>query len=84
VERCEASSVDYNDRAHRALEACGFKKSSMSRQSAFVSGRRWDRFHFDILRDEYLSIQMGLSKHVLRDRLEGYLEKHRTVPGHKK
>jgi len=81
MDRCEASSVEYNPRAHKALEACGFKKSGKTRQSAFVNGRKWDRFHFDILRDEYLEMRMDLLKRTLGDKLEEYLEKHCTIEG---
>ncbi len=84
VERCEASSVEYNPRAHKALEACGFKKVGVTRQSAFVNGRKWDRFHFDMLRDEYLSIRMNLLGKTLGDKLEEYMNKHYTVPGYNK
>lgn len=84
MERCEASSVEYNYRAHKSLEACGFRKSGVSRQSAFVNGRKWDRVHFDILRDEYLIIRMDLLRRALGARVSEYLEKHCTVPGYKK
>jgi diamine N-acetyltransferase len=84
VDRCEASSVEYNYRAHKSLEACGFRKSGVSRQSAFVNGRKWDRFHFDILRDEYLNIRTDLLRRTLDDKLGEYLEKHCTILDYKK
>lgn len=76
MDRCEASSVEYTVRAHRALKACGFRKVGVMRQSAFVNGRRWDRVYFDILRDEYRKIRMKLLKKVLRDKFDAYIEKH--------
>lgn len=79
MERCEASSVEYNQRAHKVLEACGFRRGGVSRQSAFVNGRKWDRFHFDILRDEYLEERMSLLKQVLGNRLDTYIQKHCTI-----
>lgn len=82
VERCEAWSVEYNHRAHKALEACGFKKGGVMRQAAFVNGRKWDGFHFDILRDEYLKIRTDLLKQTLRDKTEEYSEKHCTIKGY--
>ena len=75
AERCEASSVEYNIRAHKALEKCGFRKSGVSRQSAFVNGRKWDRFHFDILKDEYLNLRMNLLRQTLDTKTEEYLKK---------
>jgi RimJ/RimL family protein N-acetyltransferase len=81
MDRCEASSVEYNPRAHKALEACGFKRSGTMRKSAFVNGRKWDRFHFDILREEYLEIRTDLLKQTLGDRLEEYLKRHCMIQG---
>jgi len=82
AERCEAWSVEYNRRAHKALEACGFKKGGVVRQAAFVNGRKWDGFHFDILREEYLNIRMTLLKQVLGNKLKEYLKKHCTIEGY--
>ncbi len=82
VDRCEAWSVEYNHRAHKALEACGFKKGGAMRQAAFVNGRKWDGFHFDILRDEYLKKRTNLLKQTLGDKLEKYSEKHCTINGY--
>jgi RimJ/RimL family protein N-acetyltransferase len=82
MDRCEAWSVEYNRRAHNALEACGFKKGGVMRQAEFVNGRKWDGFHFDVLRDEYLTIRMDLLKQVLGNRLEEYVKKHCTIAGY--
>ncbi|MDH7563457.1 MAG: GNAT family protein [Candidatus Bathyarchaeota archaeon] len=82
ADRCEASSVEYNERAHKALVACGFKKSGVTRQSAFVNGRKWDRFYFDILRDEYLQIRADLLKKTLGNKLDEYIKKHCTIKGY--
>ncbi len=81
-DRCEAWSVEYNKRAHKTLEACGFKKMGIVRQAAFVNGRRWDGFHFDILRQEYLDLRMDLLKQTLGDKLEEYLRRHCTIEGY--
>jgi len=75
MERCEAFSVEYNKRAHRVLESCGFKKAGVMRQSNFVGGRKWDSYCFDILREEYLALRTKLLKQVLGDGLEGYLKR---------
>lgn len=82
AERCEAWSVEYNHRAHKALESCGFKKGGVVRKAAFVNGRKWDGFHFDILREEYLELRKNLLKRTLGDKLEQYLEKHCTIKGY--
>ncbi|NIV43781.1 GNAT family N-acetyltransferase [Candidatus Bathyarchaeota archaeon] len=82
MERSEAWSVEYNHRAHKALEACGFRKGGVVRQAAFVNGRKWDGYHFDILREEYLNTRMGLLKRTLGDKAEEYAEKHCTIKGY--
>lgn len=79
MDRCAASSVEYNIRAHKVLEACGFKKMGIARQSTFVNGRKWDRVGFDILREEYLKIRMELLKKALDEKLDTYIEKHCTI-----
>jgi RimJ/RimL family protein N-acetyltransferase len=75
LEHCQAWSVEYNTRAHRALESCGFKKGGVVRNTVYVAGRKWGSFHFDILQEEYMNIRMNLLKNVLRDEVDGYLEK---------
>ncbi len=82
MERCEAWSVEYNHRAHKALEACGFKKAGVVRHAAFVNGRKWDGVHFDILLDDYLKIRADLLKQTLKDKLEEYIKKHCTINGY--
>jgi len=81
AERCQAWSVEYNRRAHSALEACGFKKGGAARQTVFVNGRKWDSYHFDILRDEYLNIRLDLLKQTLRDKTEEYISKNGKIEG---
>jgi diamine N-acetyltransferase len=80
LERCDAWSVEYNNRAHEVLETCGFKKGSAARQSHFVHGRKWDDYHFDILREEYLKDRLELLKQILGDKIGEYLARL-TVKG---
>ncbi len=82
AERCEAWSVEYNIRAHKTLEECGFKKGGAVRQTAFVNGRKWNGLHFDILREEYLKMREALLKQSLGNKLETYLTKHCTISGY--
>lgn len=79
LDYCQAWSVEYNTRAHRALESCGFKKGGVVRNTVFVAGKKWGSFHFDILRDEYMSIRMDLLKNVLGDKVDDYLDKTRPA-----
>ena len=77
LEHCQAWSVEYNTRAHKALESCGFKKGGVMRNTVYVAGKKWGSFHFDILREEYMDLRMSLLKKVLGDRVDNYLEKTR-------
>ena len=79
MERCQAFSVEYNRRAHRALESCGFKKAGRFREIVHVNGRNWDSFHFDILKREYLKVTTSLLKDTLGDKTEEYLRKDEKI-----
>ncbi|MGA2309585.1 MAG: GNAT family protein [Candidatus Bathyarchaeia archaeon] len=81
AERCQAWSVEYNRRAHNALEACGFKKGGAVRQTVFVNGRKWDSYYFDILRDEYLNTRLDLLKRTLGDKAKDYIGKNDKIEG---
>jgi diamine N-acetyltransferase len=81
AEVCQAWSVEFNHRAHKALEACGFKKGGAARQGVFVNGRKWDGYYFDILRDEYLSMRVTLLKQTLGDRADEYLQRSDKLEG---
>ena len=79
AEQCQTWSVEYNRRAHKSLEACGFKKGGTVRQTVFVNGRRWDSYYFDILRDEYLNIRLDLLKQTLGEKAEEYIRKNGAI-----
>jgi len=79
MERCQAWSVEYNTRAHRVLEFCGFKKGGVMRNTVYVAGRKWSSFHFDVLREEYMNMRMGLLKKMLGQKTDIYLEKTQPV-----
>ena len=76
LEECNAWSVEYNIRAHRTLEACGFKKCGAFRDIVFVAGRKWAMFYFELLREEYMNIRMNLLKKTLEDSIQDYLKKN--------
>ena len=79
MERCEAWSVEYNTRAHKVLEFCGFKKAGVMRNTVYVAGKKWNSFLFDMLREEYMKIRMDLLKKTLGERVDAYLERTRPV-----
>jgi RimJ/RimL family protein N-acetyltransferase len=76
MERAEAWSVEYNTRAHKTLEACGFKRVGVLRETSFVNNKRWNSYVFDLLRDEYLALREELLKKTLGEKLDEYLKKH--------
>jgi len=76
MERCEAWSVEYNTRAHKTLETCGFKKGGVMRQTVLVNGKKWNSYHFDMLREEYTNIRQGLLGKTLGEKLDNYLKRH--------
>jgi RimJ/RimL family protein N-acetyltransferase len=76
MERCEAWSVEYNTRAHKTLEACGFKKGGVMRQTVLVNGKKWDSYHFDMLHEEYMNIREDILRKTLGEKLDEYLKKH--------
>jgi RimJ/RimL family protein N-acetyltransferase len=79
MERCDAWSVEFNERAHKVLELCGFRKGGAIRQAVLVNGRKWDSFHFDILKDEYLSRRDDLLKETLGAKYAQYIEQLQAV-----
>jgi len=79
LERCEAWSVEYNSRSHAVLESCGFKKGGALRQTVFVNGRKWDVFHFDLLREEYIAVRVALVKEVLGIKVNEYMERLQSL-----
>jgi RimJ/RimL family protein N-acetyltransferase len=79
MERCEAWSVEYNTRAHKVLESCGFKKGGVMRNTVYVAGKKWSSFHFDILHEEYMNTRMDLLKKMLGEKVDIYLEKTQLV-----
>lgn len=79
IERCEAWSVEYNTRAHTVLESCRLKKGGALRQAAYVNGKKWDVYHFDILREEYMAARVDLIKEVLGVKTNEYLERLQSL-----
>jgi RimJ/RimL family protein N-acetyltransferase len=79
LEKCEACSIEYNKRAHKVLEDCGFKRYGIERKSMFVLGRKWDWYCFDILREEYLQIREELLRKFLGEYYEEYKRKINVI-----
>ncbi len=73
LERCEACSLEFNKRAHRVLESCGFKMVGRKRKAAYVLGKKWDWYCFDILKEEYMDQREKIIRKILGEHAEDYL-----------
>lgn len=51
--RVYAATVAYNAGAQRVLEKCGFVQEGREREAVYVSGKRWDRLCYGLLRPEF-------------------------------
>ena len=45
--------MEFNERAYRCYEKCGFKEYGRRRKSVFVNGKYYDKISMDILDDEF-------------------------------
>jgi RimJ/RimL family protein N-acetyltransferase len=59
VERLSLGLFEYNPRALRSYEKCGFRLEGRSRKEMLREGQRYDSLWMGILRDEWLEIQQG-------------------------
>jgi len=49
------STPEWNPVGIAFAESLGFKRAGASRRSGFIDGKFFDRFYFDMLRDEYMA-----------------------------
>jgi RimJ/RimL family protein N-acetyltransferase len=59
MERVSLGLHEYNPRALRSYEKCGFRMEGRSRQDVMREGKRYDSFWMGILREEWLQMQNG-------------------------
>lgn len=62
VERLSLGVHEYNPRAIRSYEKCGFRIEGRSRKDVLREGRRTDSIWMGILREEWLQMQNGDAK----------------------
>lgn len=60
LERLSLGLHEYNPRALRSYEKCGFRFEGRTRQDLRREGRRYDSFWMGILREEWLQMQNGV------------------------
>lgn len=53
MERMAADTLEINVGAQRALEKCGFTLEGVERKAVYLNGKKYDRLHYAILKDEY-------------------------------
>jgi hypothetical protein len=56
LHRMSLTVFEYNERAIRMYQKCGFKVEGLNRDYHFRDGRRWDLVSMGILRDEWLEL----------------------------
>ena len=59
MERLTLGLFEYNPRALRSYEKCGFRLEGRSRQELMREGKRYDSLWMGILREEWLQMQNG-------------------------
>lgn len=59
LERLSLGVYEYNPRALRSYEKCGFRLEGRTRQDMLREGRRYDSLWMGILRQEWLGMQNG-------------------------
>lgn len=74
-DRVVAWSASINKRAHKVLEALGFKKSGIARKSGYLFGKRIDWYMFDVLREEYMEKRDEYMDKYLQNK-EEYIREH--------
>lgn len=74
-DRVVAWSASINKRAHKVLEALGFKKTGVARKSGYLFGKRIDWYMFDQLREEYMENRDEYMDKYLNNK-EKYISEH--------
>jgi RimJ/RimL family protein N-acetyltransferase len=62
LERLSLGLHEYNPRALRSYEKCGFRLEGRTRQDLMREGKRYDSLWMGILREEWLQMQNGVGK----------------------
>ena len=62
LERLSLGLHEYNPRALRSYEKCGFRLEGRTRQDILREGKRYDSLWMGILREEWLQMQNGDEK----------------------
>ena len=53
LERITARTLEQNKGAQRSLEKCKLNLEGIERKAVYFAGKRWDRFNYAILREEF-------------------------------
>ncbi|WMJ22025.1 GNAT family protein [Paludicola sp. MB14-C6] len=55
MERITANTLEINIGAQKSLEKCGFILEGKERKAIYLNGKKYDRFNYSILKEEYLT-----------------------------
>ncbi len=61
LHRVSLAVFEYNPRALRSYEKCGFRHEGREREFLLRDGKRWDMLHMGILREEWMSLKGNTS-----------------------
>ncbi len=73
-EKITAGSAEFNKRAHKALEYCGFKKEGEIRRGIKLYGKYYSWYMYGELYDEYMQIREKVLKETLKEDYEKYVK----------
>jgi RimJ/RimL family protein N-acetyltransferase len=73
-ERVSADSLEFNKRAHKVLEYCGFKKEGERKRWVKVYGKYYSQYLYGLIYEDYMQIREKLLIDTLKDKYEQYLK----------
>ncbi|MEM0160851.1 MAG: GNAT family protein [Thermoplasmata archaeon] len=73
-EKVVAGSAEFNKRAHKALEYCGFRKEGELRRGIKLYGKYYSWYIYGELYDEYMQIREKALKETLKEDYEEYIK----------
>lgn len=57
LERITANTLEHNYGAIKSLEKTGLIKEGVERKAVYFAGKKYDRYHYGLLREEYMTIR---------------------------
>jgi len=73
-EKVNAGSAEFNVRAHKVLEYCGFKREGVHRKGIKLYGKYYSWYQYGILYEEYMPIREDLLQKTLKKDYNTYIQ----------